>query len=113
MNEKMNENRETENKVTNEQLLEHIVKLEEAMSLMTNSIALVFNIMLRNKDKFDFDERTVKHGRLAMAMETQSLVEKYTKVKDIKREEEMTEEERNKMDVMADELIDMLSNIFS
>lgn len=107
------EDDKTENKVTNEQLLEHIAELEEAMSLMTNSMSLIFNIMLRNKDKIKFDESTAKHGVLAMRIETESLVEKYTKVKDIKREEEMTEEERNKMDVMADELIDMLSNILS
>lgn len=75
------EDDKTENKVTNEQLLEYIAKLEEAMSLMTNSIALVFNIMLRNKDKFDFDEST--------------------------------EGEINKIDGILDDLIDMLSDIFS
>lgn len=112
------EDDKTENKVTNEQLLEHIVKLEEAMSLMTNSMSLIFNIMLRNKDKFDFDESTVKHGRLAMIIETQSLAKKYIEVKDMKRkeemtEEEMTEEERNRMNGIADDLIDMLSDIFS
>lgn len=108
MNEKMKENRETENKVTNEQLLEHIVELEEAMSLMTNSMSFIFNVLLKNKDKIKFDESTAKHGVLAMRIETESLVKKYTKVKDIKREEE-----KDKMDEIADELIDMLSNILS
>lgn len=60
MNEKMNENRETENKVTNEQLLEHIVELEEAISLMTNSMSFIFNVLLKNKDKFDFDLRSIQ-----------------------------------------------------
>lgn len=111
MNEKMTENRETENKVTNEQLLEHIAKLEEAMSLMTNSIALVFSIMLRNKDKFDFDESVVKHGRLAMVMETHSLTEMYTEVSKMKSKQETTEEEIS--EEMTDDLINMLTNIFS
>lgn len=107
------EDDKTENKVTNEQLLEHIAELEEAMSLMTNSMSLIFNIMLRNKDKIEFDESTVKHGRLAMTMETQSLVNKYTEIKDAKRKEGMSEEERDKIDEISDELIDMLTDIIS
>lgn len=81
------------------------------MSLMTNSIALVFSIMLRNKDKFDFDESVVKHGRLAMVMETHSLTEMYTEVSKMKSKQETTEEEIS--EEMVDDLIDMLSDIFS
>lgn len=79
MNEKVTENRETENKVTNEQLLEHIVELEEAMSLMTNSMSFIFNVLLKNKDKIKFDESTAKHGALAMRIETESLIESIQK----------------------------------
>lgn len=106
-------NEKTENKVTNEQLLEHIVELEEAMSLMTNSMSFIFDVLLKNKDKIEFNESTAKHGRLAMTMGTQSLINKYTEVKDVKRKEGMSEEEKDKIDEIADELIDMLAYIFS
>lgn len=65
----MNENKETKQEVTNEQILEHLKEIEIAQGCIANGINTLFVIMSKRKEWLKLNKlevEMIEHGKIAL-----------------------------------------------